>query len=268
MFSDPKFPRGAASIIICAIASLWAGIATASSPDASVLVGEIGRSSNESLLWGPYRPNLYFGLRPRIPKSLMTGLLWSKVEDFQSVQNSRFPAVPKLLLLTRTFVDFRHTCEQNEGMAGYGWDEYDIRTGGRQTIHDSGNGIDLTTELVKVPGGSNGGSWAVRIKGVPRPEAHANLKTTVVFYTTLEGIGQMSVAGKQDELGAEEDVVLQGVTPELGEFLVTITDGPESNAHPVKSHQSYDDKPSDRTFVHSLQLPDEALWQTKGQSII
>ena len=51
-------------------------------------VAEIEKASNESLLWGPYRPNLYFGVRPRIPKSLMGGLLWTRVEDYQSVQNS------------------------------------------------------------------------------------------------------------------------------------------------------------------------------------
>ena len=44
--------------------------------------------SNETLLWGPYRPNLYFGVRPRIPKSLTTGLLWAKVDNFQEGQNS------------------------------------------------------------------------------------------------------------------------------------------------------------------------------------
>ena len=46
------------------------------------------RSTNQSLLWGPYRPNLYFGVRPRLPDGLLMGLLWSKVEDYQSVQNS------------------------------------------------------------------------------------------------------------------------------------------------------------------------------------
>ncbi len=51
-------------------------------------VRDIEKASNASLLWGPYRPNLYFGVRPRIPKSLLTGLLWARVEDFQSVQNS------------------------------------------------------------------------------------------------------------------------------------------------------------------------------------
>ncbi len=49
---------------------------------------ENAKVSNESLLWGPYRPNLYFGVRPRIPKSLMTGLIWAKVDSFQGVQNS------------------------------------------------------------------------------------------------------------------------------------------------------------------------------------
>lgn len=50
---------------------------------------ENARLSNDSLVWGPYRPNLYFGVRPRIPKSLTTGLLWAKVDNFESVQYSR-----------------------------------------------------------------------------------------------------------------------------------------------------------------------------------
>lgn len=54
------------------------------------VLAENAKVSNESLLWGPYRPNLYFGVRPRIPKSLLTGLLWAKVDSFQGVQNSAF----------------------------------------------------------------------------------------------------------------------------------------------------------------------------------
>ena len=52
------------------------------------VLGESSKLSNQSLLWGPYRPNLYFGVKPRIPKSLSTGLLWAKVDDFSSVQES------------------------------------------------------------------------------------------------------------------------------------------------------------------------------------
>ena len=53
------------------------------------VLSENAKVSNDSLLWGPYRPNLYFGVRPRIPKSLMTGLIWAKVDSFQGVQNSK-----------------------------------------------------------------------------------------------------------------------------------------------------------------------------------
>ena len=55
------------------------------------VLADNARRSNESLLWGPYRPNLYFGVRPRISKSLTTGLLWAKVDDFQTIQTSNAP---------------------------------------------------------------------------------------------------------------------------------------------------------------------------------
>jgi mannosyl-oligosaccharide glucosidase len=66
--------------LLVSLASLHHGV--------NAQVAEIEKASNESLLWGPYRPNLYFGVKPRIPKSLMGGLLWTRVEDYQSVQNS------------------------------------------------------------------------------------------------------------------------------------------------------------------------------------
>lgn len=38
--------------------------------------------SNEApLLWGPYRPNLYLGIRPRVPESLFAGLMWGKLDE-------------------------------------------------------------------------------------------------------------------------------------------------------------------------------------------
>jgi len=44
----------------------------------------LSQPTNDTLLWGAYRPNLYFGLRPRIPQSLMTGLMWFGTHDYQS----------------------------------------------------------------------------------------------------------------------------------------------------------------------------------------
>lgn len=54
----------------------------------AVLNGEVGRLNNETLLWGPYRPNLYFGVRPRMAESLMAGLMWAKVDNYMDVQHS------------------------------------------------------------------------------------------------------------------------------------------------------------------------------------
>lgn len=45
----------------------------------------LSADNDKTLLWGPYRPNLYFGLRPRIPNSLMTGLMWFGTHDYQSI---------------------------------------------------------------------------------------------------------------------------------------------------------------------------------------
>jgi mannosyl-oligosaccharide glucosidase len=47
-------------------------------------------NDSSSLLWGTYRPNLYFGLRPRIPQSLMTGLVWFGTQDYQSFTSASF----------------------------------------------------------------------------------------------------------------------------------------------------------------------------------
>jgi mannosyl-oligosaccharide glucosidase len=72
--------------------TLWKGLTCLFAlglPLVSAQVAEVEKATNASLLWGPYRPNLYFGVRPRIPKSLMGGLMWTRVEDYQSAQHSK-----------------------------------------------------------------------------------------------------------------------------------------------------------------------------------
>ncbi|KAI9822236.1 MAG: Processing alpha glucosidase I [Thelocarpon impressellum] len=148
-------------------------------------------------------------------------------------------------------------------MAGYGWDEYDVRKGGRHTVHDVGNHLDMQTEFVKVPGGSNGGSWAVRIKGTPREDAPPDLKTAVVFYAGMEGVGSLEVANEVDTTGYDDTVTLEGSTSGLGDFKIDITRGPATNSYPRSVHPSYQDKPLDRTMVSSKQVPDDGHWQAK-----
>lgn len=150
-------------------------------------------------------------------------------------------------------------------MAGYGWEEYDARTGGRQIIHDAGNMLDLTTELVKFPGGEHGGNWAVRVKGKLREDAPHDLKTTVVFYAAMDGLGEIGVANEPDPLGFEGTVTLKGQTRRLGDFSIDITAGPDTNQHPPRIHETYGSKPLHRTLVASFQVPEEAIWQTKRE---
>jgi mannosyl-oligosaccharide glucosidase len=247
---------------------------TAKADDRSILYNEVARQTNQSLLWGPYRPNLYFGVRPRIPKSFMGGLMWAKVDNFQDVQHSRFPFpkhfehldsryawIQDLADADNGLADFRHTCEQSDGMRGYGWDEFDARVGGQQTIYDEGNMIDIKTMFVKIPGGNHGGSWATRVRGTVRDGMPPDLKTTILFYASLEGLGSLEVENEEDPLGFEGDVTLKGESSGLGEYKVVVTAG--RGFHPKSLHPSYVDKPLDRTFVHSFEVPPEILWQTK-----
>jgi len=155
-------------------------------------------------------------------------------------------------------------------MAGYGWDSYDPRIGGKQTIHDAGNGIDITTDFVKfVDRGSNGGSWGVRIKGTPRADASPDIRTTVLFYAGMEGVGTLEVEdadeGSNAEVGYDGDVKIRGQSNELGDFSLVVTEG--KGQHPAHSHESYHRDPLDKTRVHSLQLPEAAIWQAKGEAV-
>lgn len=73
-----------------------ASIVAAEDPS-TIPFNEFARETNQSLLWNPYRPNVYFGVRPRIAKSFVGGLMWSKVDNFQDVQHSEL--LPLILVV-------------------------------------------------------------------------------------------------------------------------------------------------------------------------
>lgn len=56
-------------------------------------------NATEELHWGTYRPGLYFGVRPRLPQSLMTGLIWFGTQDYQS-----FGSAPYLVIYLACYV--------------------------------------------------------------------------------------------------------------------------------------------------------------------
>lgn len=75
--------------------------AGAAADDVSILYNEVAKSANQSLLWGPYRPNLYFGVRPRLHNSFMGGLMWANADAMTDIQNSKFTAFSVMLTLLR-----------------------------------------------------------------------------------------------------------------------------------------------------------------------
>lgn len=154
-------------------------------------------------------------------------------------------------------------------MAGYGWERYDPRHGGIQTIHDAGNLIDITTSFVKIPeAGGRGGNWGVRISGTPRADAPSDLKSTMIFFAAVEGQGvsrlEAAFTDEEKDSGYDGDITIDGENPGIGDFKIVITgDGNGGNKHPVHGHPSGMDKTLDKTFVHSALMPEEALWQAK-----
>ncbi len=138
-----------------------------------------------------------------------------------------------------------------------------MRQGGRQTVHDVANSLDMTMDFVKFPGGSHGGGWGIRVEGKPRPEAPSSLVTSVVFTAIQEGLGSLSVANEPNIIGYDGNVTLKGESVDLGGYRIDVTRGPSSNKHPPPGHTPIGNKPLDRTLVASLQADEDNLWQTK-----
>jgi mannosyl-oligosaccharide glucosidase len=190
-------------------------------------------SVDESLLWGPYRPNLYFGMRPRIPRSLSFGIMWTSVVDDK-------------LDLKR----LRHTCEQSDRMTQYGWSIYDVRNGGTQSISDAGNNINLTLQLVKIPDGSMKGSWGLRVDGRFR-DASSPSGADIIWYMTIEesALSGLNALSCQERFSSE--IHCQGTASGLGSFDIQLPPGKIGN--------------TTKSDLHVLKVPDEELWKAKGE---
>jgi mannosyl-oligosaccharide glucosidase len=171
----------------------------------------------------------------------------------RKVRIKKTPIALFYLLISVNLQDLRHTCEQDEGMAGYGWTAYDIRKGGMQIINDTGNKLDLITQFAKVSDDECGGKWGLRVKGIPRANAHDHQKTTTIFYLASEDSNsriECTEGHKSDP--SNSDVVCDGTTVGLRNFKLQIPD-----------HRADSDSLS-RTSVKSLTVPADTIWQAKS----
>ncbi|KIJ27409.1 glycoside hydrolase family 63 protein [Sphaerobolus stellatus SS14] len=205
---------------------------------------EAANNDSQSLFWGTWRPNLYFGLRPRLPHSLMTGLMWFGTQDYLSVGQTR------------------HQCDQGDGLDAYTWTAHDPREGGVEILKDGKNNVEITIEWLKVLGGDHGGSWAARIKGVPM-DPERPTRTSFIPYFGLEGLGSLDLENEEDDTGLEGQIALSGSSPDLGDFKIRIVEHPDNKA--VLSGAFEDDfhDTIGRTPYLGINLEDDTVWKAK-----
>ena len=187
-------------------------------PQASAL-GAFPAAHNASLLWGSYRPQVYFGLRTRTFPANVFGMFWHGANADR----------------------MRHQCSEGDPIRRYGWEEHDGRSFGSQRIFDDkadreAVGAILHTSFVKPAEITSGGGgvgagavhWAARVK-VERSKPGA---TAVYLYYGLDCDGELGAAdcaaqaGPGDGLSLEKGeagaVSIVGESASLGAFRLRI----------------------------------------------
>ncbi|RVX72722.1 hypothetical protein B0A52_04120 [Exophiala mesophila] len=193
---------------------------------------DVARPSNTSLQWGPYRPNVYFGIRPRTPDSLLMGLMWSNADQ------ASYNGIAK---------NFRHSCDQDDGALRYEWIQYDARKGGIQVMNDTANHLDLITQFAKGPEAQAPGSWGLKVHGFKRPGARRRQKTTLVFYIA----GENKASKIKCKNTGREGIICKGRTPGVGKFTIRL---------PATSVMSTSSR---KVSVYSMKVAIDSVWQAK-----
>ncbi|EGW35580.1 mannosyl-oligosaccharide glucosidase [Spathaspora passalidarum NRRL Y-27907] len=223
-------------------------------PDNTDLSTYYGHLNNASLLWGPYRSSLYFGVRPRLPRSLLSGLMWFSVNDYSSVGK------------------IRHFYQQHDQLKKANWVKYDPRYGGRQVIDDDEFHVTITIDFVK---SEDGLSWGVHVSSVPHP-GHEKDNISFVWYSGLEGetntknefdtaerSGYLRLDNSKNVNGYEGTVKLVGISEELGAFTLEVTDGPSTNVHPKGDPTIHPELDPRKAHYLSLSVPDDNVWKAR-----
>ncbi|KAF7217952.1 mannosyl-oligosaccharide glucosidase [Nothobranchius furzeri] len=181
--------------------------------------------------WGSYRPQVYFGMKTRSPRSIVAGMMWMR--QFSDMD-----------------MNLRHTCEQGDHLQGYGWLMHDGLTFGVQEIRESD--FTLTTEFVKRMGGDHGGDWTWRITAKQHSSAPQAPVISLMFYAAADTQGSLhphleernrlaSITGFSEELGNFKITFRKPVTGELSSakyasynYLQTVSPGLEKLTDIVK----------------------------------
>eukprot|EP01063_Lacrimia_lanifica_P016416 TRINITY_DN22989_c0_g1_i1.p1 TRINITY_DN22989_c0_g1~~TRINITY_DN22989_c0_g1_i1.p1 ORF type:complete len:735 (+),score=277.85 TRINITY_DN22989_c0_g1_i1:50-2254(+) len=144
---------------------------------------------NATMLWGSYRPQVYFGMRTREEQSFLFGLGGGVVGDM------------------------RYTAEDDQDVT-FGWNYHDGVRMGIQKIVDDKNGIELETSFIKVDD-TNGGDWVARVKG-KRIGGKPRSSKPITIMPTFASEGGRAINVQQ----RASSVSLRGGTKETGSFTV------------------------------------------------
>ncbi|GAA5904067.1 hypothetical protein JCM6882_003816 [Rhodosporidiobolus microsporus] len=212
---------------------------TSDSPHAPAL-----QAANDSLLIGTFRPGLYFGVKPRIPSSFLSGLIWWGAHDYQS------------------FSQPRHEADQRDGL-NYFFTEHDGRSAGKEVLKDPKNNVELTVDFLKVPG-EKGGSWAVRIEGKPLREDRVSRITLLNYFANDGPLSYLQLENQLDDQGLEGPVTLKGSTPGLGDYSIRIEDHENNDEVEGGPHASDFGDRLHRTQFLGLPVPQGHAWQAKN----
>ena len=174
------FPRGAPNV-----ASLEPRILT--SLDVQL------KERNTHILWGSYRPHVYFGLRPRLPESVVFGLMWLQYD----------PNKPDPVIV-------RHFCRHEDGLKRFGWTHHDGHSFGSQELVESN--YELRTDFITDIG--NVGRWKARVSGKQlglfRPKQFA-----LMLYVASEDGQPLRAVTSSDSMRLSR---VEGFQRELGHF--------------------------------------------------
>ncbi|CAH8857165.1 unnamed protein product [Trichobilharzia szidati] len=180
---------------------------------------------SHSLFWGSYRPGIYFGMKHRSPKSLLFGIMWT-VQDPGNF-------------------NFRHSCDQYDGVLSYNWLEHDGRTFGTQQIVDIHHII--TISFVKPSTDFMGSDWTVRISAVARNRTSMSYPLSIIVYFYYPGSENDFFIHPM--FPDQELTGLQGSSMELSDFHVLFHATPDKLQHTsLKAHIPREDAIKETMF--------------------
>ncbi|KAJ9459384.1 Mannosyl-oligosaccharide glucosidase GCS1 [Diplonema papillatum] len=176
---------------------------------------------NRSMLWGSYRPQVYFGLRSREEESMLFGFGWG-AKRFRLGQNRRPPTA---------FYDMRYTAEDDASIT-FGWNRHDGRRFGVQNIEDRKWGLALETSFVKHVANATGQDppfgWTARVRGSRIAAPNVDPAQPIVVAPVFSLEQSASVFTVAEPSGGGSVLRVYGETKAAGRFVVTVASRDEA----------------------------------------